>query len=305
MHNDKRATVTVAIITYERADMLARALDALARQTDLPEAVRIIDSSKEEFPRERFPIALAGRIAYSHLGERTIAPIGRNISLNETKTDIIAYLDDDSIARPSYVSSIREAFLSDEKIGCATGPTIDSTPELVPLARIVHGRFRKGVLYPWGEVRSNDRRWVPKKPVYCFGARGANMAFRTSALKAVGGFDENYPLPSFREETDPQVRLLRAGWKTLYHPGIYVNHIPTRAGGISDYESRQSDYFYRAGMNQRYFTDKYFSKFLSRASWVLWSRTPPSWIIAWLRTRIEGTDYMAWQRGLWKNGPRA
>ncbi|MFD6907514.1 glycosyltransferase family 2 protein [Streptomyces sp. DSM 116494] len=51
----------------------------------------------------------------------------------------------------------------------------------------------------------------------------ADMAYRTEALKQVGGFDERFPRP-FREDADLALRLLDAGWRirrgrrTTLHP---------------------------------------------------------------------------------------
>lgn len=52
---------------------------------------------------------------------------------------------------------------------------------------------------------------------------GAVMAVRTEAIRAVGGFDEDYFF--YHEETDLQYRLLRAGWETWFIPSSRVVHL--------------------------------------------------------------------------------
>ncbi len=45
----------------------------------------------------------------------------------------------------------------------------------------------------------------------------ADMAYRTEALRRVGGFDERFPR-AFREDADLALRLLDAGWRIRRGP---------------------------------------------------------------------------------------
>ena len=125
------------------------------------------------------------------------------------------------------------------------------------------------------------------------------MSFVTKLLKDSGGFDEKLFNPSFREDTDAEVALLKRGYRFLYDPKVFLKHFPNFDGGISDVE-RSNKYFYLAGKNHRYFSDKYFPKWLSRLSWVFWSRNPPSLFLALILTVVRRKNYFYWHKGLWE-----
>lgn len=65
---------------------------------------------------------------------------------------------------------------------------------------------------------------------------GALMLGRTSALRAIGGFDERFFL--YVEDADLCRRLHHRGWRVLYDPGVYVVHL---GGGSARRGSRSDD----------------------------------------------------------------
>ncbi|MGG2383090.1 glycosyltransferase family 2 protein, partial [Salmonella enterica] len=51
---------------------------------------------------------------------------------------------------------------------------------------------------------------------------GTNSSFRSSALRAIGGFDHAFAY--LLDETDVCLRLVDAGWRVLYEPRALVYH---------------------------------------------------------------------------------
>lgn len=73
-------------------------------------------------------------------------------------------------------------------------------------------------------LRRRSYRYDPHdREMRCDWLVGAVMAVRTDALRAVGGFDEDYFF--YHEETDLQYRLLKAGWETWFIPSSQVVHL--------------------------------------------------------------------------------
>ena len=293
--------LTVAIITYDRPELLARCLRSFLNQERMPDETIVIDSSPTPFPSDQLAMFSALNLQYVHIQKRTLIPIARNHALRLATGTHIVYIDDDAAAVPTFLRAIEEGYASDPIIGSVGGPMINAKKEGFPDRPLIRDAKKRVRVLPWGEIRSDIPRWVPPKPVYVDGLQGGSMSFSLDLLRSIGGFDEGYEQPSFREESDATMRVLRAGRTILYHPEAFVWHMPDQKGGITDFESHRADYFYRAGINQRRFADKYFNKLLSRASWILWSRTPPSLIIALGRTVVERQNYLAWHKGLWKN----
>lgn len=295
-------SITVGIATYNRQRIIGRCIEALLEQDLLPERIIIFDSSENDETAKIVALFGASQIEYIHKPNRTILPIARNKILERTHTEIITFIDDDVVATPEFLKNISEGFSELPEIAGITGPTISATEDLEPIEKLIYDAKNRTKILPWGEIRSDTRCWIPPRPLYCKTLIGANMSYRTKLLRKMDGFDENYFNPSFREESDVQMRLLRLGYKFLYHPGAFVYHIVRQSGGIEDIESQRTQYFYLAGKNHRYFCDKYFPKWLTRTAWLFWNRNPPCLWLALLRTIIERKNYLAWHMGLWSIG---
>lgn len=265
---------TVGIITYKRPAILRKCLNALNHQTVKPDEVIIV-------------------------GGRMPQPAARNKILRKCKTEIVAFLDDDAIPTRDWLKNIIKGY-SSPKIAGVTGPAISVDENFAILEKINRNRKNRNYFKSTGDVRCDSRKWIPPEPVETQIMIGANMSFRADKLREVGGFDEHYKHPvAYREETDPQIALIRKGYKFLYEPKALVWHIRVSKGGISK-DMRSSDYFYWCGKNHKYFCDKYFSKLKSRLSWIFWSVSPPCLMLSVALT-IARRDrrYLGWIRGLW------
>jgi GT2 family glycosyltransferase len=292
-------SITVGIPTYKRPQTIKLCLDAIFKQTKKPDKIIIFDSSEDDETEKIVNSFKSNLINYIHVKKRTILPKARNIILENCQTDIITYIDDDAIPKEKFIESIIWSFENFKEIAGVTGPTINSDINLSPLNEIIIDNKNRTKIYPWGEIRTATKKWITTKPIFCNIMIGANQSYKVNILKKVGGFDENFDNPSFREETDVQIRIKKLGYKFLYHPDVFVYHIVKQAGGIEDIEEKEKLYFYLAGKNHRYFVDKHFNKFLSRLSWIFWSRNPPCLWIAFLRQLIEKKPYLYWHKGLW------
>jgi len=266
---------TIGIITYKRPRMLRKCLKAIQNQTVKPDEIDIVDSSKKRIPQ----------------------PVARNIILNRCKTEIIAYLDDDAIPTPRWLENILKGYSKAEIVGVG-GPCVNVDETFAIKERIITGAKNRNYFKSTGDVRCDGRRWIPPKAVKTQIMLGGNMSFLTDKLKEVGRFDEHYAQATFREETDPQVALVKKGYEFAYEPKALVWHVRTGEGGISE-DMQSSDYFYWCGKNHKYLCDKYFSKLKSLISWVFWSKSPPCiWLAIILAIIRRDRHYLGWIRGL-------
>ena len=211
---------TVAICTHDRAGYLRACLGSLAGQ-GLP--VIVIDSAS--------PPAGAARIAAiaGAAGARLIrleAPglsLARNAALREAGTAWIAYLDDDAQAAPGWADALAGTIAAHPEAAGLGGRIVPAweapcpdwwPPELVPALTILEWN-RPG--------RVGDGSLPPHVEPY-----GANMAFRTDALRAAGGFPAALGRVGTRllsgEEAWVVRALTRAGGSVLYEPGMEVRH---------------------------------------------------------------------------------
>ncbi|MFJ4842313.1 glycosyltransferase [Streptomyces sp. NPDC088746] len=222
-----RATVVVA--TRERPAQLARALDSLLAQDHPDFEIVVVDNAPAtDATRELITSAYAGRgVGYACEPVPGLAA-AHNRGVLLAKADVVAFTDDDVIADPHWLSALTRPFGEDPGPACATGlilPARLSTPAQILLES--HGGFAKGFT-----ARRYDPAHPPAdEPLFPFTAgrfgSGANMAFRTEALKAVGGFDPATGTGTAAKGGDDLyafVRLLAEGYPLHYTPDAIVWH---------------------------------------------------------------------------------
>jgi len=286
--------VSIVIVTYNRGQIINRCLSSLERQTTKPDEIIVIDSSDNN---ETKRIVQGKRIIYKHTIRRLHQPQARNIALEMAKGDIIAFLDDDVICATKWLENIIQGYSLDDVAGVG-GPVIRSDENLRPLERVKRSDKNQNFFTRYGGIHVIGA-WVPSEPVRTKLMMGCNMSFLKEKLKEVGGFDEFYGRDAaYREETDPQIALIKRGYDFMYMPQAIVYHLKCRTGGIRS--NNPADYRYWCAKNHKYLADKYFPKLLSRLSWIFWSFDPPCLWICVLSTLIHrDLNILQWIKGLW------
>ena len=292
--------VSVAIITYNRPEALEKCLRSLKTQSRKPHEIIVIDSSDNtESKKTVGKNKLSTK--YRKFSTRLRQCKARNEALKICSSDIIAYIDDDCMASHNWLENIAKGY-TDENIVAVGGPCINVDEKMQPSEMIINGNSNRNFVSFTGDIVCEARRWIPKQTVETQMLAGGNMSFRVAFLKGIGGFDEFYDKhAAFREETDPQIAILRKGLKIMYVPGALTYHLNLRSGGI--FSDKMEDYYYWCGVNHRYLIDKYkFSKFWSRLSWLTFSRSPPSIPIAIAVRILHGRKgIMQWYKGLFRS----
>jgi GT2 family glycosyltransferase len=219
--------VTVAICTYHRPDDLIKAMRSIKDQTRLPEEVIIVDNGCQDDIKALVESVMpsARYVAESFPG----LDFARNRAICETNSEILAFLDDDAIADPDWVFSIRNAF-SNNNVSALTGL-------ILPLELKTNAQqlFEKN----GGFGRGFKKRIVPKTSgngaFHVFPAlvntfnigSGCNMAFKTSVLKKLNGFDVALDAGAFLPgggDLDMFYRTMRNGYRIIYEPKAMVLH---------------------------------------------------------------------------------
>jgi GT2 family glycosyltransferase len=219
---------TVVVATRERVEQLARAVDSLLAQDHPDFDVVVVDNA---------PVTAATReLVEGKYGERVryvrepVPGLARahNAGLAAASGEVVAFTDDDVVADPRWLSELTAPFTADPGLGCTTGlilPARLGTPAQVLLES--NGGFAKGFT-----SRVYDPADPPAdEPLFPFTAgrfgSGAAMAFRTSVLRAVGGFDPATGTGTPAKGGDDLyafVRVLAEGHRLRYVPRALVWH---------------------------------------------------------------------------------
>jgi GT2 family glycosyltransferase len=215
----RRLSATVAICTRERPEDLDRALSGVAGLTHRPEEIIVVDNAPATLATRRV-VERWRTVRYVHEPGRGLDR-ARNRALRESRTEIVAFVDDDAVAEPEWLAALLANF-QQRRIVCATGLTLPL--ELATQAQELfeeHCSFVRG----FGRRVFDGQRDNPLA-VGAIGA-GVNMAVRREVALALGGFDERLDAgtPSRSGgDHDLFVRLLAAGHSIAYDPGAVVHH---------------------------------------------------------------------------------
>jgi hypothetical protein len=189
-----RSTAYCVVIPTVGRPCLADCLGALARaRGPLPAEVVVVDDRPPAGRGSALPLDAAGalrdRLRVVRTGGRGPAA-ARNAGLRTVRTPWVAFLDDDVRVGPDWARRL--------------AADLRAAP---PTTAGVQGRLR--VPLPAGRRPTDWERGTAGLERAAWAT--ADMAYRTAALRRVGGFDERFPR-AFREDADLALRVLDAGW---------------------------------------------------------------------------------------------
>ena len=211
--------VSVVICTHNRARLLASALRSVCAQTASPDLyeVLVVDNDStdntrmvvEDYarPLSNVRYALERRLGLSH---------ARNRGWREARGAYVAYMDDDATAAPAWLGELLKVIGRPEPPDILGGPYAPFYLTDKPTwYRDAYGAFDLG------------EREMPvlRAPFLC----GSNIAVRRAVLRALGGFRPELGMRgadvAYGEETELQMRALKAGFRIMHVPTMRVLHL--------------------------------------------------------------------------------
>lgn len=245
------APLTVVICTRDRTERLIATLSSLARQSDANFDVLIVDNSADGNVARTLDHFEGLLIQCCHEPTPGLSR-ARNRALSEVRTELVAWIDDDEVADREWVAWIRRGFAMPDRPDVVAGvmlPAELETNAQVDFER--YGGFNKGRGMEPIPLRAGTPSVAdPLYPLPSFGA-GGNLAFRTAALRAVGGFDNRLgagTLTHGGEETRVLSMLLESGSLILHWPPAVTWHYHRR----TDEELEKQFFGYSAGLTAYY-----------------------------------------------------
>jgi len=137
----------------------------------------------------------------------------QNRAIAQATGEILVFLDDDLIVAPGYLEAVERFFDTHREFAAMKGrilPAEDPEKKVGPMA-----------VYLDLPIADDGEEVIEVR-----GVLGANMAFRASALRQVGSFDERLGpgAGGHEEETEMSDRIRRAGFRIGYAPKALVYH---------------------------------------------------------------------------------
>jgi hypothetical protein len=221
---------SVVIGTRERPAALAATLDTVL-ELDYPrfEVIVVDNASTTDRTREllerRFGDVANVRYVRESLPGLAVA---HNRGLEIACGEIVAFTDDDVIVDRLWLLELARGFELAHDIACVTGlilPAELETPAQLWLEDwIGHNKGYAPRLFDRGANRPVDKLFPYAAGTF---GSGANMAFRTDALRALGGFDPATGTGSLARGGDDLsafFSVLSAGHTLAYQPAAIVRH---------------------------------------------------------------------------------
>lgn len=151
-----------------------------------------------------------------------------NRGLRETRAEIIAITDDDVLVDRYWLAELVKGFSVTERVACVTGmilPLELETPAQLWIEQ--YGGFSKGFHQRvFDQARHRPRSWLYPYAAGMFGS-GANMAFKTAALRELGGFDPalGAGTPALGgDDLAAFFQVVTTGYTLVYEPTAIVRH---------------------------------------------------------------------------------
>jgi GT2 family glycosyltransferase len=207
----RRETVAVVVVTYNRADLLARMLDGLGAQTHEPDAVIVVDNASDDHTRDVLEAHRGLRLQTIHLPENTGGAGGFRAGMEaayQQGFDRIWLMDDDVVPAPDCLALL---MAQDE-------------PCLMSVREDVHGHLVEKAATDFDLSHARSIRPKRRMVETDFGDRSSmpgrvelhNVAFegflvRRDVVEAIGFPDASFFI--FYDDVDYALRAREAGYR--------------------------------------------------------------------------------------------
>jgi len=222
----KTPRITAAICTYDRYDLLAKAIASLTKQDIAAKdyEILVIDNSPDHEKSKKISKSYS---TISNLRWEIEATPGlsnaRNVATGLARAPIIAFMDDDAIAAPSWLGALLSVFAEFGDEARVVGGRVDPIWGVERPAWLPDSLLGYVSVVDWGGVArfAADGEWVA----------GTNIAFRVAALKEIGGFPIHLGRKQggqallSNDESDVVEKMAAKGDRLIYAPGAIVEHL--------------------------------------------------------------------------------
>ncbi|GBR67135.1 glycosyltransferase [Gluconobacter kanchanaburiensis] len=218
--------VSVLMVVYDRIALTAQALASLRANYAGAIQLVLVDSGSHDQTRHIGRMVRGATILrYRHnIGYLQ----GCNLALEKAEAPFVLYLNNDVRLYPDAIVHALARLRSDAGIGAVGGKLIRTNMHLQEAGSII---WRDGATY--GYLREDDPNLTTANFVrdvdYC---SAAFLMVRTALLRRLGGYDTRY-MPAYFEDADLCVRIIRAGMRIVYDPGVAIEHLEFGSSGAA------------------------------------------------------------------------
>lgn len=217
-------SVSIIIVSYNGSKLLPRTLDALRRQSRLPDEVVVVDNGSTDdtlgMLRRDHPEVLPVD-AGSNLGFAA----GNNLGVSRAAGEVLVMLNNDAVPEAGFLAELVRPIEDDPLLGATAATMVFSSDRSVVASAGIEV-FRNGLALDrgLGKPVGDFPRAAP-----AFGASAGAAAYRRAAWEDAGGLPERFWM--YLEDVDLAWRLRLRGWETLHVPAAVAVHDYSASAG--------------------------------------------------------------------------
>ena len=236
-------TITVAIPTYNREQVLINTVQHVLAQGRPADEILVVDQTPEHeasVARQLSRWHTDGSIRWLKQKEANLSA-ARNRALLEATSDIVIFLDDDVVLSQNFIRAHEESF-TDGRAKLVAG-------QIVSIDRPVHtGEIDD---FELGFPLSHDRSaWIKNMG-------GGNFSVYRELAIEVGGFDQRFYRVAYREDSDFLFRFcMHYSCLAKYSPEASVVHLAAWSGGCESRQAAFDPLSCSGSVGEHYFTLK-------------------------------------------------
>ena len=215
MYSKDNLSISVIIPAYNAEGCLPALLDSLKDQSRRPDEVLLIDDHSTDNTRE-----VALKYGVNVIGNVSKGPAAaRNLGINTSKCDILAFIDADCVADKDWIKNIAMEFGKPQT-------RIIMGKVIIPKSTFL-GDVISGLGFPAGGHVGFDKMWHVDKDGKTDHIGSGNFAIRKSVIQDVGLFDDTFPYPGC-EDVEFSIRCVKKGIPIYYKESAVVIHPPRK-----------------------------------------------------------------------------
>ena len=210
----KYPLVSIVICTYNRAHYLERCIKSLKKQTYPNFEIIVVNGPSTDGTNH--VLNSYSKIRVVSQEKLNGLSFARNLGINASNGEIIAFIDDDSIADENWIAYLVEGY-TDESIGGIGGPVFDITGNW--------HQFKNGYVSKAGIssfIHENDLKYNDPNGRFFNYLMCTNSSFKKDVLYEVGLFD--IIIKYYLDETDVCVRMIKSGYKIKHIDNAIICH---------------------------------------------------------------------------------
>lgn len=194
--------VSVVICTLSERESLIDCVQSLLGQTVKPYKIIVIAVSNSQDAASRLVSRFPG-VEVVNFKRRNLAE-ARNLGVDLSKeAEIVAFIDDDTVAQPSWLHQLVASF-EDDELGVVGGSVVNQWDNSVEIQVEENDAIGRARVHKGQVIKSSGYRyWIPVP-------KGSNFSVRKVCWSQIGGFDNFFS--AWKEETDFTHRAVAAGW---------------------------------------------------------------------------------------------